>query len=527
MTNSIREVVNNEVIFVIGSNTTENHPVIGSMMMQAKKNGAKIIVADPRRIDLAKEAEIYLAIKPGTNVALVNGMMKAIIEEDLLDHEFIAERTENYEAVVESLKDCTVEMAARICDVPEEDIREAARIFAKTERGAIYYAMGITQHSHGTDNVIAIANLAMMTGNVGKEFTGVNPLRGQSNVQGACDVGGLPDVYPSYSKVTDGKAKEKFEKLWNVQGMSQELGLTIPKMIDGASDGSVKFMYIMGENPMVSDPDINHLEKAIEKLEFLVVQDIFMTETALKADVILPAAAFAEKDGTFTNTERRIQRIRKAIDPPGQAKADWEIFHELMKRMGYVNSFTNAKEIFDEIAQVTPLYAGASFDRIDKKGLQWPVKDSEHEGTPYLHNGTFTRGKGKFMPVNYLNPAELVDEEYPLILTTGRVLYHYHTRTMTGRVEGLNEIVAEAFIEISPITAEKFDVVDGKMVKVASRRGEIELIAKVTKDIKDGIVFIPFHFAEAAANRLTHASLDPIADIPELKVAAVKIKKMA
>ncbi|OPL07401.1 MAG: formate dehydrogenase [delta proteobacterium ML8_F1] len=527
MTNSIREVIHNEVIFVIGSNTTENHPVIGAMMRQAVKNGAKLIVADPRRIPLARDADIYLPIQPGTNVALLNGMIKTILEEKLYDEEFIRERTVDFNRMAEALKDCSVAKSAALCQVSEEDIRRAARLYASSHKSGIYYAMGITQHSRGTEGVYNIANLAMMTGNVGVEFAGVNPLRGQSNVQGSCDLGGLPDVYPGYQKVADEKAKARFEASWGVQGLSREPGLTLPKMVDKALEGKIKMIYIMGENPMVSDPDLTHFEAALDNLDFLVVQDIFMTETAQKADVVLPAAAFAEKDGTFTNTERRIQRIRKALDPPGEAKADWWIINELMKRMGYQNAFANPEEIMAEIAGVTPIYGGIDYERIDSKGLQWPVKDKSHPGTPYLHRDRFTRGLGQFMPVTYTESAETADEAYPLILTTGRLLYHYHTRSMTGRIPGLNEVVGESYVEICPKTAALYGLENGEWVTVRSRRGEIKIKVKITEDIKEDVVFIPFHFADAAVNRLTNVALDPIADIPELKVAAVRIEKLA
>jgi formate dehydrogenase major subunit len=526
MTNSISEIMENDVMFIIGSNTTENHPVIGAKMRQAIKNGSQLIVADPRRIEIAKDAVIYLPLKPGTNVALINGMMKVIVEEGLIDKAFIDERTESYEAVAEYIMTVDVNEMADICGVDVEDLKSAARLYAKAERGALYYAMGITQHTQGTNNVINIANLAMMTGNVGKEFTGVNPLRGQSNVQGACDLGGLPKDYPGYQKVMLPENKEKFEKHWGVKGLSEKKGLTIPKMMDGIHEGEVRFMYIMGENPMVSDPDLNHVEKAFEKIDFLVVQDIFMTETAEKADVILPAAAFAEKEGTFTNTERRIQRVRKVVEAPGEAKPDWEIFHILMEKMGYKNAFNNAEEIMDEIALVTPIYAGVNYNRLEEEGLQWPVKDLTHPGTRFLHEDEFIRGKGQFIPVAYMAPAEEIDNMYPLILTTGRVLYHYHTRSMTGREEGLNELSPEAFIELSPKTAKEYGVIDGERIKVISRRGHIKVILKVTDAIKDGVAFIPFHFADGAANRLTNTALDDVVDIPELKVAAIKIEKL-
>lgn len=526
MTNSISEILDSELMFVTGTNTTENHPVIGTFMMRAKKNGAKLIVADPRRIELANHADIFLQINPGSNVAMLNGMMNVIVSEKLYDKEYIDERTENFEEVEKLVSNFSVERAAEICGVEVEDLKKAARMYAAASKASIYYAMGITQHSDGTSHVKSIANLALMCGNVGIENAGVNPLRGQNNVQGACDVGGLPNVYPGYQKVTDSVAKEKFEKAWGVESLSDKLGLTIPKIMDGAYDGSVKVLYIMGENPMVSDPDLNHIEKAFEHLDFLVVQDIFLTETAQKADVVLPATSFAEKDGTFTNTERRVQRVRKAVEAPGESKSDWKILDEIMMRFGKKNNFKNESEIFDEIASVTPQYAGISYERIENIGIQWPCPDKEHPGTKYLHKGKFARGLGLFAPVDYKEPAELTSIDYPYALTTGRILYHYHTRSMTGRVDGLNQIAGESYVEISPKTASLLNLENGEMVKVSSLRGEIEVKVKITDIVSDNVVFIPFHFAQGAANRLTNAALDPITDIPEFKVCAVKIEKL-
>lgn len=526
MTNSIAEILNNDVIMIIGSNTTENHPVIGAMMRQAIRSGARLVVADPRRIDIARDASVYLPLRPGTNVALINGMMRIIWEEGWLDQAFIEERTEGFEALSAHLASVDAAEMAEICGVELSDLREAARLYAQAQRGALYYAMGITQHTQGTNNVINVANLAMMTGNVGKPFTGVNPLRGQSNVQGACDLGGLPDVYPGYQKVADSESRERFESWWQVEGLSEKPGLTIPKMIEGIHEGQVHMMYIMGENPMVSDPDLAHIEAAFDKVDFMVVQDLFMTETAQKADVVLPAAAFAEKEGSFTNTERRVQRVRQALTAPGEAKPDWWIFSQLMARLGYPEPCDSPEAIMTEIARVTPIYRGIRYDRIEQGGLQWPVPDETHPGTPFLHEGTFSRGKGRFIPVDFIPPAEEADDAYPLILTTGRVLYHYHTRTMTGREAGLNALAPEAFIELSPMTAIRYGLIDGDRVRVVSRRGQIKVVAKVTDNIRDGVVFIPFHYAEAAANRLTHAALDETVDIPELKVAAVQIEKM-
>lgn len=525
MTNSIGEIVESDVLFVTGSNTTEAHPVIGSKMRQAINRGAKLIVADPRRIDLAKDADVFIQIKPGTNVALLNGMMNVILKEELYDREYIDERTENFDELVEAIKDFTPKRAAEICGVDSEDIVEAARIYAAGDKAGIFYAMGITQHSSGTEHVKSIANLAMICGNIGKKSAGVNPLRGQNNVQGACDMGALPNNYPGYQKVFDLKSKEKFEKAWGAK-LSQKVGLTIPKMMDAAHNRDIKFMYIMGENPMVSDPDINHIREALKNLEFLVVQDIFLTETAEFADVVLPAACFAEKDGTFTNSERRIQRIRKAVKGPGEAKADWLIFMELMNELGYKSKYNHPSDIMDEIASVTPQYGGISYDRIEGGGLQWPCPSIDHPGTLYLHKGKFARGKGLFTGIHYKPAAEQTDDEYPLILTTGRILYHYHTRSMTGRVEGLNRIAPEGYIEISPKTAKQLNLEMDEMARVSSRRGKIMTKVKVTDIVDDGVVFIPFHFAEAAANVLTNTALDDICNIPELKVCAVKVEKI-
>lgn len=526
MTNSIRETLDNDLMFIIGSNTTENHPVIGTMMKQAKRKGAKIIVADPRRIELADKADVFLQIKPGSNIALLNAMLNYIIENDLYDKEYIEARTENFEEVKQSVKDYTLDMAAEVCDVKAEDIAKAARMYAESNAAGIYYAMGITQHTTGTHNVIAISNLALACGNIGKENAGVNPLRGQNNVQGACDMGGLPSDFPGYQKVFKEEIVEKFEKAWGVK-LSNKVGLSISEMLNAAEKGDIRCLYIMGENPMVSDPDINHVEHALKNTEFLVVQDIFLTETAELADVVLPAASFAEKDGTFSNTERRVQRVRKAIEPVGDSKPDWKIFMEIMNRMGYDKIYLHPSEIMDEIAYVTPSYGGITYDRIENEGIQWPCPTKQHPGTKYLHKEAIARGRGLFFPVEYVESAEAKDDEYPFILTTGRVLYHYHTRTMTGRVHGLNKKVPESFIELNEVTANKMNIKDGEMVRVTSRRGTIDIKVKVTDIIDEDIVFIPFHFAEGAANYLTNTALDPIAKIPELKVAAVKLEKIS
>ncbi len=527
MTNSIAEVVDNDVIFVIGTNTTENHPVIGTQIKRAKQKGAKLIVAEPRRIELAEEADVFLQIKPGSNIALLNAMLNYIIENDLHDKEYIEERTENFEEVKEAVKSYTLEKAAEICGVAEEDIAKAARIYADSEKGAaLYYAMGITQHRTGTHNVIATSNLALACGNIGREFTGVNPLRGQNNVQGACDMGGLPADYPGYQKVSNEEIAQKFEKAWGIENLPREGGLTIPDMLDAIEDDSIRFLYVMGENPMVSDPDLNHVRESLENVDFLVVQDIFLTETAELADVVLPAASFAEKDGTFTNTERRVQRVRKAIEPVGDSKPDWAILMEIMRRLGYDKFYPNASRIMDEISGVTPQYGGISYSRLENEGLQWPCPTEDHPGTKYLHKESIARGKGLFHPVEHLGSAETKDEEYPFILTTGRILYHYHTRSMTGREEGLNEIAPSSFIQINKITADRLGFKDGEMVKVSSRRGSVNVEVEVTDILDEDVVFMPFHYAEGAANYLTNPASDPICKIPEYKVAAVKLEKV-
>jgi len=521
MTNSIEEVKHHDVIFVIGSNTTETHPVIGNFMRQARKNGAKIIVAEPRRIELADEAEVFVQIMPGTNVALINGMMNVIWNEKLYDEEFIKNKTEGFEEMIEVIKQYLPTRCAEICGCNAKDIETAARIYAAGEKAGIYYAMGVTQHSNGTNHVKSIANLAMMCGNVGKESSGINPLRGQNNVQGACDVGGLPDVYPGYQKVHLPENHTKFEKAWNAK-LSDKVGLSLPHITNGAYNNLIKFLYVMGENPIVSDPDITHVKEAMNRIDFLVVQDIFMTETAEYADVVLPASTYAEKDGTFTNTERRVQRIRKAIKPVGGSKPDWIILQEIMTLLGYPQNFSHPSEIMDEIASLAPIYSGIDYKRIDDIGLQWPVNGKDHPGTKFLHKGQFSRGKGLFTPVDYFGAKELPDKEFPLTLTTGRVLYHFHTKTMTGKNGEINEIVPVNFIEINQYTADKYDLFDMQEVIVKSRRGETVAEVHITDKIGNLVVFMPFHFADGA-NMLTNTVLDATCDIPELKVASCQI----
>jgi formate dehydrogenase alpha subunit len=482
-----------------------------------------LIVADPRTIELTDFAAIHLRHRGGTDVALLNTMMRAILRENLHRAEFIAQRTEGFEEFRKSVEPYTPELGEKITGVPAEDIVRAARMYAQAPAGSIVYSMGITQHTTGTDNVLAIANLAMLTGNVGRPGTGVNPLRGQNNVQGACDMGALPNVYPGYQGVGDPALRQKFAKAWNTQ-LPDRTGLTMVEMIDAAAEGKLKAMFVMGENPMLSDPDINHVEQALRKLDLLVVQDIFLTETAQLAHVVLPAAAFAEKDGTFTNTERRVQRVRKGLDAPGQARTDWEIVCDLARRMGYPMSYDSASAIMDEIASLTPSYGGIAYDRLDAGPLQWPCPTRDHPGTAILHRDRFTRGLGRFHPVEFIPPRELPDEEYPFLLCTGRILEHYHTGTMSRRSAVLDKLVSAGALEIHPSDAERLGVAEGQTVHVRSRRGHIQVGARLTDRVAPGTVFLAFHYREAPANRLTIAALDPQAKIPEFKVCAVRVE---
>jgi formate dehydrogenase alpha subunit len=524
MTNSIPEIRDADLLFVIGSNTTEAHPIIALEIKAAvEKHGAKLIVADPREIDLVRYATLWLRQRSGTDVALFNGIMHVILSEGLEDREFIEKRTEDFEKLKKAVGPYTPEKVESITGVPREKIVEAARIYASAGAASIVYSMGITQHTTGTDNVLSLANMAMLTGNVGKKSTGVNPLRGQNNVQGACDLGALPNVYPGYQQVANPQVQEKFEKAWGAS-LSSKPGLTVVEMLHGVEDGSIRAMVIMGENPFLSDPNVNRVREDLEKLEFLVVQDIFLSETAQYADVVLPAASFAEKEGTFTNTERRVQLLRKVVDPPGEALADWKILCNLAARLDAPMSYQSAADIMDEIASLTPIYGGVHHDRLQGRGLQWPCPDREHGGTPFLHQGMFSRGKGLFHAVEYIPPAEEPDEEYPYLLTTGRILYHFHTGTMTRRVAGLDAIRPDGFVEIHPEDAAALKIEDGGLAEVSSRRGTVTARAVVTSRSRPGSVFMAFHFAEAAANILTNDALDPVAKIPEFKVCAVKLR---
>ena len=525
MTNSIRDIGDAACILAIGTNTTSTHPVIALEVKRAKDKGGKLIVANPREIALCRNADLWLSHRPGSDVALLMGMMRVIVDENLYDAAFIEKRCENFDAFKASLANFDLDSVEKISGVPKQKIAEAARMYATSKPAAILYAMGITQHSHGTDNVLAIANLAMLTGNIGKPGNGVNPLRGQNNVQGACDLGGLPNVYTGYQSVADPAVKEKFEKAWGAT-LNPTPGLTLTEIFGAAGKGQIKAIYLIGENPVLSDPDSKHIEESLKNLEFLVVQDMFLTETARLADVVLPATSFAEKDGTFTNTERRVQRVRKALEPLGDSRPDWLITCQIARKMearGF--NFENPSQIMEEIARLTPSYGGISFSRIEKAGLQWPCPTPEHPGTSVLHTEVFTRGKGKFSPLEYKPPAEVPDKDYPLVLTTVRSLYHYHTGTMTRKVKGLNTMLGEELVEINPIDASALNINDGDSVKVTSRRGQLTAKARVTGISPPGVVSMDFHFSESPANVLTNPALDPVCKTPELKVCAVRVEK--
>lgn len=537
MTNSINDIHEADVIFIIGSNTTEAHPVLSLEVIKALREGKTLIVADPRLIDVARRAHLHLRLRPGTNVALLNGMMRHIVDMGWENTEFIAERTENYEALRTALDAMTVEQSAEICGVPAEDIRKAAELYAKAGAANILYAMGITQHHTGTNNVLSVANLAMLTGQIGRPGTGVNALRGQVNVQGACDMGALPDVFSGYQKVDNPEIIAKMEAAWGVTLEDREKGKSLMEIMQAAADGEVRALYIMGENPLLSDPDQHHVEEALKKVEFLVVQDIFRTETAEYADVILPAVSSVEKVGTYTNTERRIQLAHQALEPKEGTLPDWKIVQLVANRLGAGWDYHSPEEIMEEIASVTPQYGGVTYDRLDvipdvefaqtdTCGLQWPCPTEDHPGTPILHTQQFARGKGLFSAIEYLAPDEGVSSEYPFVLTTGRELVHYHTGTMSRKAPGLNGLVPKGRLEISLEDAARLGIHDGAKVRVTSRRGAIEPFAWVTDRVSPGLVFMPFHYAEAPANRLTNPVLDPIAKIPEFKVAAVNVEKL-
>ena len=562
MTNSIGDIVEADVLLVVGSNTTEAHPIIGYAIKRAVNKGAKLIVCDPRAIELTEFSDIWLRHKCGSDVALINGLMNVIISEGLENKEFIKSRTEGFEAMKKVVQNYPPEKVAGITGVPAEDIRKAARAYASAKDAMVIYSMGITQHTTGTDNTMSLANLVMLCGQIGKLSSGLNPLRGQSNVQGACDVGALPNVYPGYQAVNNPDIKAKFEGAWGVP-LSDEPGLTVTEIIDGASNGLIKGLYIMGENPMLSDPNITHVDEGLKNLEFLVVQDIFLTETAQRATVVLPALSFAEKEGSYTNTERRVQLSPPALKPTGQSRPDWQILSEIavcLAKALNINcrfDYKSVGELTDELASVSPIYGGVTYDRISRnvtlskaKGLtpkadkdsstpsqndtstiqtsyslQWPCPTEEHPGTKFLHKDKFTCGLGKFHPIEHKPPAEEPDTDYPFVLTTGRTLYHYHTGSMTRRSTGPAFVVPEAYVEMNPADAQGLAIADGEKVNIASRRGSVTITAKITERVPQGTIFMPFHFAETSTNLLTNDAFDNITRTAEYKCCAAAIQK--
>jgi formate dehydrogenase alpha subunit len=539
MSNSMDDVAKQaELLFIIGSNTTEQHPVFGARLRQAVlQRGAKLIVADPRRIDITEFATMHLRQKSGTDIALINGLMYLILENGWEDKAFIEERCENFDEFKATVMQYPPERASEITGISVEDLRQAAQLMGENHPMAVIWAMGITQHIVGVRNVMDLANLQMLLGNMGKPGGGVNPLRGQNNVQGACDMGGLPNVYPAYQPVISEEAQAKFQKAWGATG-NTKVGLTVTEMMPGIPEGKIHALYVLGENPVMSDPDTAHIRHCLEAVDLFILQEIFPTETAAYADILLPGVTFAEKTGTFTNTERRVQMVHKAVEPVGEARDDWQITADLAKRILALGGrdllddaplkgwdYTNSEEIMVEVNKVTPSYAGISHARLDNgERLQWPVPAADHPGTPILHTKAFSRGKGKFMPIDFVPAPELPDDEYPFILNTGRVIYHWHGGEMTRRAKGLMEVYGKPLVEINPDDAAKMGVNGNKILRVTSRRGVIEAEAWVTDRVPPGMVYANFHFPEASANELTIAALDPTAKIPGFKVCAVKVE---
>ncbi len=539
MSNSMDDVAKYaELLFIIGSNTTEQHPVFGSMLRQAViQRGAKLIVADPRRIDITEFATMHLRQKSGTDVALINGLMYLILENGWEDKAFIEERCENFDEFKATVMQYPPEKTSQITGISVEDLRQAAQMMGENHPMAVMWAMGITQHIVGVRNVMDLANLQMLLGNMGKPGGGVNPLRGQNNVQGACDMGGLPNVYPGYQPVINEEVIKKFESAWGAAAPAK-VGLTVTEMMPGIPEGKIHALYVLGENPVMSDPDSAHIRHCLEEIDLFILQEIFPTETAAYADILLPGVTFAEKTGTFTNTERRVQMVHKAIEPVGEARDDWKITAELAQRVLALGGrellsdaplkgwdYATSEEIMVEVSKLTPSYTGINHARLDNgERLQWPVPTAEHPGTPILHTKAFSRGKGKFMPIDFVPAPELPDDEYPFILNTGRVIYHWHGGEMTRRSKGIMEVYGKPLIELNPDDAEKMGVNGNKTLRVTSRRGAIEAEASVTDRVPPGMVFANFHFPESSANELTIAALDPVAKIPEYKVCAVKVE---
>ena len=537
MSNTASEVVKTDCFIVAGANPPENHPIIALQMKDAvHKHGSKLIVIDPRRLELCDYACLWLPLKPGTNVPVFTAMAHVIINENLCDASFVSGRTTGFDQFSKSVESFTPEYAETISGVDRNLIVDAARMYARAERGAIYWGMGISQLAHGTASALGLVHLALLTGHIGREGTGLNPLRGQNNVQGASDMGCMPYHYPGYMEVDKPENAAKWEKAWNIPpgGLSRKKGLTTTEILTNVRPGGVRALFIMGENPMMTEPNLNVTRHHMEGLEFLIAQDLFINESGAYADVFLPATSWAEKDGTFTNTDRRVQRVRKAIEPFGQVRSDWEIICDLAsrveERLGLSNSaywsYHEPEEIMREMGSVVPEYRGITYPRIDKEGLQTPVPDEDHPGTPHLFADTFPSGRAKFFPLEYVPIVEGPDDEYPFILTTGRLLEHWHGGTMT-RNSQLDKLYPEARVDVHPIDAARSGLDNGNAVKVSSRRGEVVLRARVTEKTTPGVVFIPMHFAEAAANELTIDALDPKAKIPEFKACAVSIERVS
>jgi len=524
MTNSIAEIEHADVIFVIGSNTTENHPVISYQMKRAARRGARLIVCDPRRIDLCRWATHHVQHRVGTDVALRNGLMNEILKNGWEDRTFIEEHTEDFEKLGEAVAEYPVEKVAGITGVDVELLRDVARVLGTGGTTSLCYTMGITQHTSGTDNVMSCANLQMLLGNMGVPSGGVNPLRGQNNVQGACDMGVLPNVYTCYQKVDDPRARKRFEEAWG-RDLPPGVGLRVPAMLSGMLDGSIKAFYCHGENVVMSDPHQAHTRECLEAVDFMMVLDIMHNDTTPYADVVLPCACWSEDEGTVTNTERRVLRVRKAIEPPGEARPLWWIVNELGKRMGFDMGLTSAQAAWEDMRETATSYAGITWERCEQEGIQWPAPTLEHPGTPFLHReGRFSRGRGKFVPLRWIPQAEQADEDYPLVLTTGRRLWHYHTGTMTRNSVGMEELCPEELIELSPVDAKALGIRDGGFVNVRSRRGEVRARAWITERVPRGTIFATFHFSEACSNVLTIDAFDRVADTPEYKACAVSVE---
>lgn len=530
MSNSIDDVTQKaEVIVMVGTNAEEAHPVFGMQIREAVEAGAKLIVVDPRDIGLAAHADIHLKLRPGTNVAFANGMINVMVSEGLIDEEFIRTRTEGFEELLEVVREYPPERVAEICNIDVRDLVSAAKMYGSAKTAPILYCLGVTEHSTGTAGVLSLSNMAMACGKLGRLGCGVNPIRGQNNVQGACDMGGNPGDFPGYQKFATPGVFEKFEQAWGTE-LNRTMGMYATDVFPAAIEGTIKAAFMFGEDPVRTDPDIHHVVKALEALEFFVVDELFMTETARYADVILPGRSYAEKEGTFTNTERRIQRVRKAVDVAGDTRLDADIFTDLMNRMGYPQPRLTAAQIMDEVAAVDPAYAGVSHARLDSdelrgRGLQWPCTAPDHPGTPILHVGSFTRGLGMFKAERYRPSAEAPDADYPLIMMTGRVLYQYNACAMTGRTEGCNLNEGASFIEVNSEDADRLGIADGDRVKVTSRRGSIESKARVSGKTNPGETWMPFHFEDGNSNWLTIAALDDVARVPEFKVCAVRVER--